>query len=74
MSYADVSAAMGWDTPRSMPGALGAFGRRSNHRYGGFDPFVRQWDHAAWSHFLSMDEEVAAFLRELHAERQLPTH
>jgi hypothetical protein len=73
MSYKDVTKNMGWTKSRSLPGALGAYGRRANHRYGGFWPFRRPWDGGAWSHFLVMDPEVAAFLRELHAKRQLPT-
>jgi len=73
MAYADVSAGMGYTKSRQLPGALGAYGRRANHRYGGFWPFERTWDHGAWSHFLAMAIDDAAFLRDLHAKRQLPT-
>lgn len=68
-----VTKEMGWTSPRSLPGALGAFGRRTKHRYGGYWPLRRDWDDAAWSWFMSMDDDVAAFLRALHAKRQLST-
>jgi hypothetical protein len=74
MSFKDVTKQMGWTKPRSLPGALGAYGRRANHRYGGFWPFTRPWDGGAWSYFLVMDPDVAAFVRDLHAKRQKPTH
>jgi hypothetical protein len=73
MSYKDVTKNMGWTKARSLPGALGAYGRRANHRYGGFWPFERTWDTGAWSHHLVMDPDVAAFLRDLHAKRHLRT-
>lgn len=73
MYFADVSEAMGWTSPRQLPGALGAYGRRAKHRYGGFWPFVSDWDVSAWSYFLVMDPADATFLRNLHAERALPT-
>jgi len=73
MLYDAVTAAMGWATSRSLPGALGAYGRRANHRYAGEWPFRRDWDARAWSHYLAMDADVAAFLRTLDTERGLPT-
>lgn len=72
VSFKDVTADMGWPSARSLPGALGAFGRRTKHRYGGYFPLRRDWDEAAWSWFMSMDADVAAFLRELHAKRRSP--
>lgn len=64
---------MGWTKPRSLPGALGAYGRRAKHRYGGFWPFTRSRDVATWSYYLEMDPDDAAFLRDLHAKSQKPT-
>jgi hypothetical protein len=72
MSYPDVRTAMGWIDPRSMAGALGAYGHRSNSRYGGYWPFHRH-EVVGVCRYLSMDEDVAAFLRDIHAKRQLPT-
>jgi hypothetical protein len=74
VSFEQVTQDMGWPTPRSLPGTLGAFGRRTNHRYGGYWPFHRDLDHAEWSWFVSMDADVADFLLELHAMLQLPLH
>jgi hypothetical protein len=73
MSYEDVTTSMGWPTPRSLPGALGAYGRRANFRYRGYWPFERKWDDPTWSHYLAMDPDVAALFRDLHSKRQLPT-
>lgn len=73
ISFTDVSASIGWSSARSLPGALGAYGRRSKHRYGGYWPFLRHSAAGATSPYLSMEEEVAAFLRDLHATPQLPT-
>jgi hypothetical protein len=71
MSYEDVTSAMGWTSPRSLPGALGAFGRRTKHRYGGFWPFDREHDaEQNWS--LAMQASVADFVVELHVRRGLP--
>ena len=71
--YADILAASSeWGAKRSVAGAMGAYGRRSQHRYGSYAPFHRGWDHDEWSHFLTMDADVAAFLVELHGQRQLP--
>ena len=73
MAFGEISHTMGWPTARSLPGALGAFGRRTKHRYGGYWPLHRYWDHAEWSNFMTMDKDIAAFLVRLHAERGLPT-
>jgi hypothetical protein len=73
IAFKEISDAMGWPTARSLPGALGAFGRRTKHRYGGYWPLRRYWDHAEWSNFMTMDTDIAAFLVRLHAERRLPT-
>jgi hypothetical protein len=74
MAFKEISSAMGWPTARSLPGALGAFGRRTKHRYGGYWPLNRYWDHAEWSNFMTMDTDIAAFLVRLHAEHGLPTN
>lgn len=73
MAYEDVlNAHMEWSSPRSVAGALGAFGRRTSYRYGDYWPLKRTWDNEKWSHFLAMDADIAAFMVKLHAERQLP--
>ncbi len=61
-----------WSASRSVAGAMGAFSRRAEHRYGGYWPFERGWDEEQWSHYLTMDDDVAAFLLDLHAARKLP--
>ena len=45
MSYEEVSRLMGFRNPRQLPGTLGAYSRRSQHRYGGVWPF--NWRQAA---------------------------
>ncbi len=73
MYYGDVlDAHPDWSASRSVAGAMGAFSRRAEHRYGGYWPFDRDWDEEQWSHYLTMDDAVAAFLLDLHADRQLP--
>lgn len=73
MYYADIlDAHPDWGASRSVAGAMGAFSRRAEHRYGGYWPFDRGWDEEQWSHYLTMDDDVAAFLVDLHADRQLP--
>lgn len=73
MFYGDIlSAHPDWSASRSVAGAMGAFGRRTVHRYGGYWPFERDWNHEQWSHFLRMDADVAEFLIDLHADRQMP--
>lgn len=37
--FTEVSTALGFPNSRSLPGLLGAFGRRAKHRYGGVKPF-----------------------------------
>jgi len=73
ISFDEVRQAMGWDNPRSLAGALGAFGRRTNHRYDGFWPFHRDWDPANWTYTLAMDREVAEEVLRIHAALGLPT-
>ncbi len=73
MFYGDIlDAHSEWSASRSVAGAMGAFSRRSEHRYGGYWPFDRGWDEEQWSHYLTMEGDVAAFLLQLHADRQLP--
>jgi len=62
VSYTEASEALGFPSKLSMPGLLGAFGRRANHRYGGAWPFEK----AIWadddSNFL-MSEAAAEAIR-----------
>ena len=46
--YTKISEHLGYDTARSLPGLLGAFGRRSQHRYNGFKPFSAIWENDSW--------------------------
>jgi hypothetical protein len=73
MYYPDVRKAMGYTNPRKLPGALGAYGRRTSHRYNKFWPFVRQHDAVRGQYYLTMTTNDAAFLRELHTKRQKRT-
>lgn len=63
VSYTEASKALGFPSKLSMPGLLGAFGRRANHRYGGAWPFEK----AIWadddSNFL-MSEAAAQAIRD----------
>ena len=61
--FTEVSAALEFPSARSMPGLLGAFGRRANHRYGGKWPFEKRW-HEDASH-MRMDADVAEEIRRL---------
>jgi hypothetical protein len=71
--HADILASHpAWEAPRSVAGGLGAFARRTVHRYGGFWPFERGWDNEQRSHFLTMAADVAAWLREPHDDRGMP--
>ena len=46
--FTKVSEALGFETARSLPGLLGAFGRRANHRYEGNWPFEAVSEHNQW--------------------------
>lgn len=63
VSYTEASEALNFPSNLSMPGLLGAFGRRANHRYGGAWPFKK----AIWanedSNFL-MTEIAANAIRD----------
>ena len=61
--FTEATTALGFDSARSMPGLLGAFGRRANHRYDGKWPFKTMWQNGAW-HML-MTQEAAEAIREL---------
>ena len=63
MSYGEVSRLMGFRNPRQLPGTLGAFSRRSGHRYGGVWPF--RWRQAAGQWELCMDQDIADVIRDL---------
>lgn len=72
LPYEEATAAMGWTSPRSLPGALGAYGRRTKHRYDGAWPMLREKDASDyWS--LTMPTELADEILRLHAELDLPT-
>lgn len=60
ISFPEISEHLGFDTPRSLPGLLGSFGRRAKHRYEGFKPFVTTWDNENW--FLMMDSHCAGII------------
>jgi hypothetical protein len=46
VSFTEISQPMDYASPRSLPGTLGAFGRCTKHRYGGFRPFDAREDAA----------------------------
>jgi hypothetical protein len=64
--FTEASAKLGYESARSMPGLLGAFGRRSKHRYGGTWPFEKVLHDGAWH--MRMDPEIAEAIRALGAE------
>jgi len=73
--FTEASAALGFDSQRSMPGLLGSFGLRSNHRYGGRSFETSQHDDL-WH--MRMDERVPEAIQAvrdeysvLHAPRRL---
>ena len=66
--FTEASSALGFPSARSMPGLLGAFGRRANHRYGGKWPFEKIWHEGAWH--MRMDGDVAELIRELRDHEQ----
>jgi hypothetical protein len=61
--YTEVSKKLGFGTPRSLPGLLGAFGRRADHRYQGVWPFERKWANGQWN--LWMSREAADIIGSL---------
>jgi hypothetical protein len=63
MSYEEVSRLMGFRNPRQLPGTLGAYSRRSTHRYGGAWPF--KWRQSAGQWELCMKQDTADLIREL---------
>jgi hypothetical protein len=48
-----------------MAGLLGAFGRRSKHRYGGQAPWVTEWDGNREEARHKMETGVAQIIREV---------
>ena len=72
MTFEDLSKAVGWPRPRSLPGARGAYVRRARRRYDRYWPFHRKNSRAG--RVVWMDHRVAGILRDLHAERALPLH
>jgi hypothetical protein len=63
--YTEASAILGFPSARSMPGLLGAFGRRANHRYGGQWPFEKVWHEGAWQ--MRMGADIAQAIRALRS-------
>ena len=61
--YPEVSEHLRFETARSLPGLLGAFSRRADHRYGGRQPFERRETLDGWCLF--MPQENAAIINEL---------
>jgi hypothetical protein len=61
--FPEVNAALGFDNNRSLPGALGAFGRRAEHRCGGVKPFEARQSDGVWR--LRMSPEAAAVINGL---------
>jgi hypothetical protein len=53
--YTEISEHLGFETPRSLPGLLGAFGRRAKHRYGGAWPFKGEERDGQWHLFMSQE-------------------
>ena len=49
---------------KSAAGMFGAFGRRSNHRYGGFKPWDNRWDPTQQEVSYRMNPDVAGWVRE----------
>ncbi len=69
--FAEISEAIGWTSPRSLAGALGAYGNRANHRYDGAWPMVRvalERD----NRYFTMPAELAEEIRRLHELHDLP--
>ena len=61
--FPEVSQALGFSNARSLPGLLGAFGRRAEHRYRGVWPFERKLADGEWH--LWMSQEAAEVIRPL---------
>ncbi|MGC1165262.1 MAG: hypothetical protein WA862_04070 [Solirubrobacterales bacterium] len=61
--YPEISERLGFTTSRSLPGLLGAFSRRADHRYGGVQPFERRNTSGGWR--LYMSRENAELINEL---------
>ena len=60
---AQLNAAKG---PKTIAGALGAYGRRTSNRYGMKTwPFAARWNHAEGQMYYSMEPETAEIIREL---------
>lgn len=65
--YTEVSEYLGFKTSRSLPGLLGAFTRRADHRYGGFQPFVKKLDGDASR--IVMPAEYAEIINEIRSSK-----
>ena len=65
LKFSKVSEAMGYTSPRSLPGTLGAFGRRAKHRYGGFKPFEAEEDITTGEWTLKMDAATAEVIKKV---------
>ena len=73
LDYGSISKELGYPNRRSLPGLLGAYGRRAKHRYNGYWPVQAHWDAEQWSWMMWMRADVAEALREIHAEQDRPT-
>lgn len=60
--YTEVTEALGFPSSRSLPGLLGSFTRRADHRYEGIQPFDRRDTLDGWC--LYMSKENAAIINE----------
>jgi hypothetical protein len=63
--YTEVSEYLGFKTSRSLPGLLGAFSRRADYRYGGFQPFAKKLDGDVSR--IVMPAEYAAIINEIRS-------
>lgn len=61
--YTEISEHLGFPTSRSLPGLLGAFSRRADHRYEGVQPYERRYASGGWR--LYMSHENAELINEL---------
>lgn len=58
--YPEISEHLDFPTSRSLPGLLGAFSRRADHRYEGVHPFEKKYTLDGWC--LLMSKENSAII------------
>lgn len=61
--FSELSKTLGFDSNRSLPGLLGAFGRRAAHRYEGVKPFEAHYRDGEWH--LRMSQDAADVINRL---------